>query len=112
MANTASGADITFTPVTPADSGSISEMNAEFQILRGSALLQNTSYKADMVESSGALRISVTSTIPDVVKLIQSKAITGESGTFGVELLTQSSQSVSSGDGYSNEKESKRGKEG
>ncbi|MFZ3233217.1 MAG: hypothetical protein WA194_06980 [Patescibacteria group bacterium] len=100
VADTASGADITFTPTTSADSGALSELNAEFQILKGSALLQNTAFKADIATLSGSLKVSLTSNIPDVVKLIQEKAASGESGYFGIDLLRENNQSGGKKDGH------------
>ncbi len=88
VTNTASGVDIS---IGASDTGSLSMLHAEFQLIKGSAEHQNSAFKAELVEGSGGVRISVTSINPDIIKMIQSKAASGESGVFGVELLENES---------------------
>lgn len=97
VTNTASGADIV---LTPTESGALTVLKGEFEVTKGYAAFQNSAFKAEAVESNGSLRVSVTSDLPEVAKLIQWKAASQESGTFGTDLLGESETS-SSDEGYS-----------
>jgi len=85
--NTASGIEVV---ITTTDTGSISRVNGEFEILKGSSLIQNSAYSIVGVKTNNSLKISITSNIPDVVKIIQKDAADGTSGIFGIELSRQS----------------------
>ena len=113
VADTASGADITFTPASSSDTGAVSaivELGAEFQVMKGSQGFQNSAFKADSSMSGPVLKISVTSNSPDVVRLIQEKAANGESGAFGTDLLGENYGS-DVGNGGREEKNGRKDKE-
>ena len=88
--NTASGVEII---LSTADTGSLSRLSAEFEIMKGSSELQNTAFTFIGIKVSNSLKISITSSNPDIIRLIQEKASSGESGIYGIE-LTQDRKEV------------------
>ena len=94
--------------ITTADTGSIARVNAEFEILKGSAFTQNSAYTISGTKSGNSLKISISSMNSDVVKLIQEDAANGASGLYGISLLETSGRSESNEKERSKERNDRR----